>query len=758
MSTARMVPTFAVLLISSVARGQVTPPPLPFNIKVQQGNSVVNATDGSSIAFQADAIGRPSDATVIITHLGVTPLTPPNAAPTGTATITAIDLTGSTDFSVTGIPDPGQTFTPGQNFALGVRYKPSTSLRVQGLLKISYQEQAPTPPNGVMPKPTTGSFSLNLSGVAPEFTFSYQPPPGNNTTPLQPNGTIQFPVTNVNDTPVATVTITNIGSGPGIVSAVTISGAPDFTPVNLPPASSSVDTLKTLSFGVRYSPLQVETAKGSVRVDFVDHSVIFNLLASSQGPVFSYDVLSASAATAILPGQTITLPDTPVSSATPGTVLVRVRNTGNADGKIASIDVSGAGFSLSQVPFVPLTLAAGTSASFTVNFTPAQPGPVFGGLRIGTDTFVLTGAGLGQALVYSYVAGGISTTVQNNGGLNFPPVSVGQTSTLLFQITNNGTAAGSVNSISVGATQAAGSTPLFSITLAPPLPATIGPGETLSFTVSFTPTAVGSIAGVLRIDSLTFPVSGVANPPAAMPDYHFTGAAGAQEPLQQISTGLTLASPYALNLSGTLTLTFNSDVFSDDPSVRFAIGGRTVNFTIPAGSTQAQFPNSATQLRLQTGTVAGTITLTPSFVTDGGINLTPAIPPSLNLTVAQSAPRLLSVQVSSKTASALTLLITGYATGRSITQIDLQFTPAPGENLATTKLSLPVGPSFTAWFQSAASQAFGSQFTVTLPLNLQGDLAADLTNITTLTGAIQSVSVTLTNNQGVSNAMSVSLQ
>ena len=126
--------------------------------------------------------------------------------------------------------------------------------------------------------------------------------------------------------------------------------------------------------------------------------------------------------------------------------------------------------------------------------------------------------------------------------------------------------------------------------------------------------------------------------------------------------------------------------------------------------------------------------------------------------MAQSAPRLLSVQVSSKAASAVTLLITGYATGRSITQIDVQFTPVSERTWAPPKLSLPVGPSFTAWFQSTASQAFGSQFTVTLPLTFQGDLAADLTNITTLTAAIQSVSVTLTNNQGVSSAMSVSFQ
>jgi hypothetical protein len=405
---------------------------------------------------------------------------------------------------------------------------------------------------------------------------------------------------------------------------------------------------------------------------------------------------------------------------------------------------------------VPLILMAGGTASLTVNFTPTQPGPISGLLRIGMDTFVLTGNGLGPTLVYSFVAGGITTTVQNNGGVNFPPSSVGQTSSLVFQITNNGTAAGSVNSSSgnVAPPLPPSATPIFSISQAPPLPATIAAGDTLSFTVTFAPTAVGTTAGVLRIDSLSFPVSGVANPPAAIPDYHFTGASGAQEPLQQIATGLTLAAAYPLNLNGTLTMTFNSDVFSNDPAVQFAVGGRTVNFTIPAGTTQAVFPNSATQLRLQTGTVAGTITLTPSFITDGGINLTPAVPPALNLTVAQSAPRLLSVQVSNKTASGFTLLITGYATGRSLTQIDLQFTPVAGENVATTKLSIPVGPSFTAWYQSAASQAFGSQFTISLPLTMQGDL----TNVTTLTAAIQSVSVTLTNNQGVSGSMSASLQ
>ena len=167
------------------------------------------------------------------------------------------------------------------------------------------------------------------------------------------------------------------------------------------------------------------------------------------------------------------------------------------------------------------------------------------------------------------------------------------------------------------------------------------------------------------------------------------------------------------------------------------------------------FPNNSTQLRLQTGTVAGTLTLVPTFITDGGINLTPATPPSLNLTVAQSAPRLLSVQLSSKTSNALTLLITGYATGRAHHGNRHPIYAGSGRKCGYDKAELARRTrAFTAWFQSAQSQQFGSQFTVTLPLSLEGDLV----NVTTLTGAIQSASVTLTNNQGVSNSQSVSLQ
>ena len=40
--------------------------------------------------------------------------------------------------------------------------------------------------------------------------------------------------------------------------------------------------------------------------------------------------------------------------------------------------------------------------------------------------------------------------------------------------------------------------------------------------------------------------------------------------------GVTLASPYPLPITGTLTLAFASSAFVDDPAIQFATGGRTL--------------------------------------------------------------------------------------------------------------------------------------------------------------------------------------
>ena len=59
----------------------------------------------------------------------------------------------------------------------------------------------------------------------------------------------------------------------------------------------------------------------------------------------------------------------------------------------------------------------------------------------------------------------------------------------------------------------------------------------------------------------------------------------------QPAFSVSLAASYPVQLTGQIVMTFTADgsVGIDDPTVQFASGGRTVNFTIPAGSTTGVF-------------------------------------------------------------------------------------------------------------------------------------------------------------------------
>ncbi len=696
----------------------------PFTLLVQQGTNRFTISDGGTITLPAEAIGLPASASVTLTYVGTA----------GSATINALELTGHTDFSVTGLPELPLSLMRNQSITLSIRYLPTSGQKASGRIAVNYTEGR-----------TTTSVTINLAGTAPEFVFSYVPP-GGNTTPLAAGGTVTFPATALNTTATASFIISNRGSGAGLVNNIR-GGGDAFQLVGLPLPPVTVEAGKELRFSVQFTPKQLAASQGVLEIELVNRLVSFRLEGTGSGAVYAYEILLPTAATAIAPGQVIALPDALVGEKS--TVTVRVRNTGNADGTINVISIQGAGFTLTDLPFLPLTLAPGASASFTIAFSPTQPGRASGRLRVGADSFDVTGTGLGATLAYSYAVGTAVNSVQPGGTVVFTPVAVGRSGKVEFIVTNTGTAPAVINSITLGATGIP-----FSLAGVPALPATIQPGAALRFTIEFAPTSVGLATATLKIDTQSFTLSGSGGPPDPLPAYRFIAPSGPRQPMEQVAVGLALESPYPLTLTGTLTLTFNSDVFSPDPAVQFATGGRTATFTIPANTTRALFAGNATEIRLQTGTVAGNIVLTPSFTTEGGINLTPTTPPSLTLTVPQGAPRLLSVALSSKSGNAITLLVSGYATSRSITHMDFEFRAVEGENLATTKLTLNAEPSFLAWYQSAASQQYGSLFTATVPFTLQGDVR----NVSSLADAIQSVTVTLRNQLGASSGVTISLR
>lgn len=196
-----------------------------------------------------------------------------------------------------------------------------------------------------------------------------------------------------------------------------------------------------------------------------------------------------------------------------------------------------------------------------------------------------------------------------------------------------------------------------------------------------------------------------------------------------ISTG----SPFpGGDIAGTARITFTSDaaVNADDPAIQFATGGRTATFRIPAGTTEAVF-TTANQA-IQTGTVAGTITLAVTLES-GGVDV-PCNDCQLTRTIRipRSAPVIRGVRIVA-TGSGFNLEVTGFSTSREITQATFRFT---GSNLGTTEVTVPVGPVFLQWYQSGQSAQFGSQFLLTQPFTVAGS-TADITSVqVTLTNAV----------------------
>ena len=582
--------------------------------------------------------------------------------------------------------------------------------------------------------------------MAPEFSYSFTAQGGNQTGLLN-GGLIRFPDTAIDATSNALVIVTNRGSYQGVFNSAVATGAP-FGTGNVPLAHTTVEAGRDVRFSVTFTPKALHSSTGTLAVETADRKLSFNLEGVGTGASYTYQILRGETPAALQPNQQATLANANVGEKS--SVKVRFRNAGNADGHIVVISVSGAGFNLSEAPFLPLLIPPGQAVTFTVNFQPTAPGRVQGRLRIGGDDFELSATGLGATVNYAYVINRVSNTVAAGGSVIFTPAAVGASSRLHFTMTNTGNSPATVSSVGLAAPST-----IFTLANIPALPVNLAPNASAGFDITFAPNALGTSTATLRVDNQTLTLSGAGNAPPPLSEIRFDGATGVQDALQQPAVGLTLASAYPLALSGTLNLAFNSDVFTNDPAVQFATGGRSVAFTIPANSTRAIFPNSQNQMRIQSGSLAGSINVTAVIsTTEGSINLTPNTPPSVTLTVTPAAPRILSVSLGAKTATTLTILVSGYATNRSVTSLRLQFTPVSGEAVQTTDVTIPVEASFLGYYQGTASAPFGSLFTASIPLTLAGDIK----NVASVADTIQSVAVTLTNRVGTLPSATLNLR
>lgn len=717
----KLLPVSLALLLGAVlpASGQVL-------IRVLQDNAINQVANGGIVAVNSPAINQPRDATLTITYVGG-----------GLMQLSTPQLSGSGDFTIVSSPPSGRELGPSQNVSVQVRYQPSSTRPAAADLSYDFLEV-------LGPLQTRrGVVAVAFNGAVPDYALNYSLPVDGNVVNLAPNGTLPFTETPVNNTTLATMVLVNRGTGTGQLLSVTTTGEA-FSLISLPLVPRFIPSGGTFQFQVRYRPRQAGTDTGSLTLAF-EGGVAYTVALTGRGisSYLTYELLRPEGAPeAIPPNQAVpvVLPTTPVGQRS--TVFIRFRNASDFDISVPGIAVTGPAFALADVPFLPLVLAPQDSQLFSLTFAPTQPGRQTGRLRIGNDTFDLAGDASGPVLSYTYRTAGGVTSVQPLGGIIFPGVPVGQPSAIEFTIRNTGTAPAPVVNIGI----VSDGRPIFTLQGLPPLPSAIEPNSSMTFRIQYLPLASGPAAASLRINTDAFTLSGIARTPEPLPDYIIQGPSTAQA-LEQPAVSLTLAAPYPVGISGTLTLSIESDTFAADPSVLFATGARTTAFTIPAGTTRAVFPNGANEIKFQTGSAAGIIIVTPSF-SAGGFDITPEGLRRLRVILPPSAPKLFTLSIDGRTTNALTLQVAGVSTTRSLTKLTVTFKGKPGFNFPQTGFEYDLTANSLLWFTSQASVPFGGQFVAQIPfgLNISGGAVPPIQTI-------ESVTVTMSNERGVSNSL-----
>ena len=401
---------------------------------------------------------------------------------------------------------------------------------------------------------------------------------------------------------------------------------------------------------------------------------------------------------------------------------------------------------------------ASTATPLTVNVakaTPtivwAQPAPItsttpLSSTQLDAAITGVTGTALAGTTVYNPLAGSTLSVGTHTLTVSFTPTDTADYTATSAQVQIQVGAESIVLSSLAPSTAPLGNAPLpivltgsnFPATAVVELNGTILPTKPLSANTLGTtiPAAYLEKAGSLTLNiydaaslalsnSLTFTV--VAQPADVTITAPPTVTSG-----DQPAIGLTLSSPYPVDLTGTLTLTFTPGSGGiDDPAIQFATGGRTTTFTVPAGTT------TGPTVPLQTGTVEGTITVT-LVLTAGGVNVTPSSVTPAVLVIPPAAPTITAVTFSSA-AGTLTVQVSGFSNTREMTQALFTFSGPGVPDLAAPAVLVPATDLFGTWYGEAASDPFGSTFLYSQTFTLSDPN----TNIT-------GVSVTLTNTAGAS--------
>lgn len=385
---------------------------------------------------------------------------------TGPLTITSRMLSGSSAFSAAPLSFP-RTIAAGGTLQLGYFFTPLTEGMASAT--VTFAHDAPGAPSTV---------NLSGNGVIPRITTS-------------PAGTLNFGGRPVGQTSAPlTLTVSNTGSAPLVISGMTITGtnASEFA-LSMPPTfPATVAVGASLNLGVTVTP----SARGSRTATL---TITSDALTSPTGVA-----LSAT-------GQAAVLQVTPTSLAF-GSITVNstssrnltIENVGELQLDLSQYQVTGANAAEFTLVGGPAMLAPGFNGTLQVDFTPTASGARVAQLAITSNTL-----GTNPVLIPFTGSGVAPQATITPAMFDFGSLAIGASAMQTFVLQNTGTAplaVAQIGAMGVGYS-GGGGTPL-----------NLMPGATHNIVVTFAPTMGGPSPGQLVV---------LSNDPAGARIVPFTG-------------------------------------------------------------------------------------------------------------------------------------------------------------------------------------------------------------------------------------------
>ena len=509
----------------------------------------------ASVDFGSVRVGQSQAKTATLTNSGDSSVTIAQASATNAA------------FSLTGLTLP-VTLSPGQTTSFSLVFAPKSAGQMSG--SVSMQGQASLVDNespgqaGDPSTPTTAAVTVSGAGTAAgQLTLS--------------PATVSFGNVTVGSSQSQTVTLTNSGGTSAVVSAASASGlgfgvSGLVLPLTLAPGQST-------SFKVTFTPTQSGAGSGSVAI--ASNAADSTLAAALTGTGASAGALTATPAS-------LSFGNIPVG--TKQNQSGSLTNSGGTAITVSQATITGTGFSVNGLS-LPMTLAPGQTVGFTATFAPQATGNTSGSVTfsgtVPTATVTLAGSGLASA-----------SLAANPAGINFGNVQLGSPQVQTITLTNGGTTAAILSSV----TAMGSGFSLSSISL----PVTLQSGQTVSFTATFTPATAASVTGSISVLSnasnptLTIPLSGAG----------VTVGALAANPASVSFTGVAVGSmqtkPEVITNSGGSPITISNATLTGSG---FAMTGLNVPITLNGGQSLTFSITFSPQSR---ATVSGGLALTAS--------------------------------------------------------------------------------------------------------------------------------------------------